>query len=99
MSADIFISYRGADRVLARKLEYRLRSRWGSRVFRDETGVTSGRNWAKELTDAMKGRAGHHRACRSGLAHLIGSAGRGLGSQRIGDGRARCQADSARVGW
>jgi HD superfamily phosphohydrolase YqeK len=54
MSADIFISYRGADRVLARKLEYRLRSRWGSRVFRDETGVTSGRNWAKELTDAMQ---------------------------------------------
>ncbi|EMI17098.1 hypothetical protein RMSM_05972 [Rhodopirellula maiorica SM1] len=54
MSADIFISYRGADRVLARKLENRLRSRWGSRVFRDETGVTSGRNWAKELTDAMQ---------------------------------------------
>ena len=54
MSADIFISYRGADRVLARKLENRLRSRWGSRVFRDETGVTSGRQWAKELTDAMQ---------------------------------------------
>lgn len=54
MSADIFISYRGADRVLARKLENRLRSRWGSRVFRDETGVTSGRHWAKELTDAMQ---------------------------------------------
>ncbi len=53
MAADIFISYRGADRVLARRLEYRLRSRWGSRVFRDETGVTSGRHWVKELNDAM----------------------------------------------
>lgn len=51
--SDVFISYRGADRVLARRLEHRLRSRWGTRVFRDETGVTVGRKWAKEITDAL----------------------------------------------
>ena len=54
MAADIFISYRGADRVIARKLEHRLRSRWGSRVFRDETGLTPGMNWADGLGDALK---------------------------------------------
>ena len=54
MAADIFISYRGADRVLARKLEHRLRSRWGNRVFRDETGLTPGMNWADGLDEALK---------------------------------------------
>ena len=54
MAADVFISYRGADRVLARKLEYRLRSRWGGRVFRDERGLPAGQAWADGLTDAMK---------------------------------------------
>ena len=53
MPVDVFISYRGADRVLARKLEQRLRSRWGSRVFRDETSLMSGRPWSKQLLDAM----------------------------------------------
>ena len=51
--SDVFISYRGADRVLARKLEQRIRSRWGARVFRDETGVTPGANWAQEITNAL----------------------------------------------
>ncbi len=54
MSIDVFISYRGADRVLARKLEQRLRSRWGSRVFRDETGLMPGQSWSDQLNDAVK---------------------------------------------
>lgn len=49
MKQDVFISYRGADRALARKLEQRLRSRWGSRVFRDETGLDGGGSWADQL--------------------------------------------------
>lgn len=54
MTADVFISYRGADRALARKLEQRLRSRWGSRVFRDETGLQAGASWADELQIRLK---------------------------------------------
>ena len=53
MPVDVFISYRGADRVLARKLEQRLRSRWGSRVFRDETSLMPGHSWADQLRSAM----------------------------------------------
>lgn len=53
MPVDVFISYRGADRVLARRLEQRLRSRWGSRVFRDETSLMSGRSWSEQLRAAM----------------------------------------------
>lgn len=53
MPVDVFISYRGADRVLARKLEQRLRSRWGSRVFRDETSLVAGRQWSEQLLAAM----------------------------------------------
>jgi hypothetical protein len=53
MPVDVFISYRGADRVLARKLEQRLRSRWGSRVFRDETSLMPGHSWAEQLRHAM----------------------------------------------
>lgn len=53
MPVDVFISYRGADRVLARRLEQRLRSRWGSRVFRDETSLVPGRRWSDQLLDAM----------------------------------------------
>lgn len=53
MTVDVFISYRGADRVLARKLEQRLRSRWGSRVFRDGTGLMPGQDWAEQLQFAM----------------------------------------------
>ena len=64
MPIDVFISYRGADRVLARKLEQRLRSRWGSRVFRDETGLMAGRSWATQLEDAMK--------CAKVMVALIG---------------------------
>ncbi|MFK7891635.1 MAG: TIR domain-containing protein, partial [Granulosicoccus sp.] len=54
MSTDVFISYRGADRVLARKLEQRLRSRWGSRVYRDETSLMPGQSWSEQLDKAMK---------------------------------------------
>jgi TIR domain len=54
MTADVFISYRGADRALARKLEQRLRSRWGSRVFRDETGLQAGTSWQDELAARLK---------------------------------------------
>ncbi|MFK8083910.1 MAG: toll/interleukin-1 receptor domain-containing protein [Granulosicoccus sp.] len=54
MSIDVFISYRGADRVLARRLESRLRSRWGSRVFRDETSLMPGHSWSEQLLEAMK---------------------------------------------
>ena len=53
MPVDVFISYRGADRVLARKLAQRLRSRWGSRVYRDETSLVAGRSWADELKAVM----------------------------------------------
>lgn len=53
MPVDVFISYRGADRVLARRLEQRLRSRWGSRVFRDETSLMAGRSWSEQLLAAM----------------------------------------------
>ncbi len=53
MPVDVFISYRGADRVLARRLEQRLRSRWGSRVFRDETSLMPGRPWSEQLLAAM----------------------------------------------
>jgi len=53
MPIDVFISYRGADRVLARKLEQRLRSRWGSRVYRDETSLVTGCSWSDQLKDAM----------------------------------------------
>lgn len=53
MAIDVFISYRGADRALARRLEQRLRSRWGSRVFRDETGLMPGQSWADQLHDAV----------------------------------------------
>ena len=44
MPIDVFISYRGTDRVLARRLEQRLRSRWGSSIFRDETSLMAGRS-------------------------------------------------------
>lgn len=54
MPVDVFISYRGADRVLARKLEQRLRSRWGSRVFRDETSLMPGHPWSDQLLKAME---------------------------------------------
>ena len=54
MPVDVFISYRGTDRVLARKLERRLRSRWGSRVFRDETSLMAGLSWAEQLVSAMQ---------------------------------------------
>lgn len=53
MPIDVFISYRGADRVLARRLEQRLRSRWGSRVFRDETSLMAGHFWSTQLMAAM----------------------------------------------
>lgn len=53
MPIDVFISYRGADRVLARRLEQRLRSRWGSRVFRDETSLMAGHSWSTQLMAAM----------------------------------------------
>ena len=53
VAIDVFISYRGADRALARRLEQRLRSRWGSRVFRDETGLMPGQSWADQLHDAV----------------------------------------------
>lgn len=53
MPIDVFISYRGADRVLARKLEQRLRSRWGTSVFRDETSLMPGHSWAEQLRGAM----------------------------------------------
>ncbi len=64
MPIDVFISYRGADRVLARKLEQRLRSRWGSRVFRDETSLMAGRSWSEQLTEAM--------SCANVMLALIG---------------------------
>ena len=54
MIYDVFISYRGADRVLARKLEHRLRSRWGSRIFLDEQSLMAGQPWEKQLQDALK---------------------------------------------
>ena len=54
MPVDVFISYRGADRVLARRLAQRLRSRWGSRIYRDETSLISGESWADELKAVMK---------------------------------------------
>ena len=57
MTADVFISYRGADRALARKLEQRLRSRWGSRVFRDETSLRPGMSWSDELTARLQDAA------------------------------------------
>jgi tetratricopeptide (TPR) repeat protein len=53
MPIDVFISYRGTDRVLARRLEQRLRSRWGSSIFRDETSLMAGRPWSDQLQDAM----------------------------------------------
>ena len=53
MPIDVFISYRGTDRVLARRLEQRLRSRWGSSIFRDETSLMAGRSWSDQLRDAM----------------------------------------------
>jgi len=53
MPVDVFISYRGSDRVLARRLEQRLRSRWGSRVYRDETSLLPGHSWSEQLRDAM----------------------------------------------
>jgi hypothetical protein len=54
VTADVFISYRGADRALARKLEQRLRSRWGSRVFRDESGLVGGASWSEGLRTALQ---------------------------------------------
>lgn len=53
MPVDVFISYRGADRVLARRLAQRLRSRWGSRVYRDETSLVAGESWADQLRAVM----------------------------------------------
>ena len=54
MPIDVFISYRGADRVLARKLALRLRSRWGSRVYRDETSLIAGRSWSEQLNGIIE---------------------------------------------
>ncbi len=54
MTAEVFLSYRGADRALARRLERRLRSRWGSRVFLDGTGIMPGISWEKQLDEALR---------------------------------------------
>lgn len=54
MIYDVFISYRGADRLIARKLEHRLRGRWGSRVFLDEQSLMAGQSWSEQLHVAMQ---------------------------------------------
>ena len=54
MSNDVFISYRGADRALARRLAEQLSRRWGCEAFLDERGLNEGANWQDQLHENLR---------------------------------------------
>ncbi len=84
---DVFISFRGGDRGIARAIERELRRRTGARVFLDERSVQPGSDWEDEIVESLQ-------RSRSVIA-LIGPAWRLIEDRRVTDWVER-ELDAAR---